>query len=59
MLSKLLEQLGEYIVLRDFNLYYPLWCRLQNPAAYKAADQLVDILQLYKLNLTLLYRLVT
>jgi hypothetical protein len=53
MLVNLLEQAGEHIVLGDFNLHHPLWCGVRNPAAHKAADQLIDILQIYELNLTL------
>ena len=47
MLIDLLEQEGEYIVLRDFNLYYLLQYEIQNPTIYKAIDQLIDILYIY------------
>ena len=53
MLMDLLEQEGDHIVLGDFNLHHPLWCGIWNPTAHKAADQLIDILHAYKLNLTL------
>jgi hypothetical protein len=59
ILAGLLEQAGEHIVLRDFNLHHLLWNRPQKPTVYKAADQLLDILQLYKLRLALLQRSVT
>lgn len=53
MLTNLLEQEGEHIVLGDFNLHHPLWCGIRNPTAHKVADQLIDILHSHELNLTL------
>jgi hypothetical protein len=59
MLTNLLEQEGEHIVLGDFNLHHPLWCGIRNPTTHKVADQLLDILHLYRLNLTLLHSSIT
>jgi hypothetical protein len=53
MLTNLLEQEGEHIVLGDFNLHHPSWCGIRNPTAHKVADQLIDILHSYELHLTL------
>jgi len=61
-IPKLLETLqkeGEHIVLRDFNLYYPIWCGVRNPATHKATDQLIEILYSFKLSLTLPHAEVT
>ena len=59
MLTNLLEQEGEHIVLGDFNLHHPLWCGIRNPTTYKVVDQLIDILHSYDLNITLPYSSIT
>ncbi len=44
LLPGLLIREGVYLVLGDFNLYHPLWCGPRNPAAYRAADTVIEAL---------------
>ena len=53
LLPDLLKREGDYILLSDFNLHHPLWCRLHNSTAHKALDQLVNLVLLYNLLLAL------
>ena len=39
----LLENKGGHIILRDFNLYYPLWNSPTYDKHYYIADELLDI----------------
>ncbi len=51
LLQEYLQQEGEYIILRDFNLYYLLQYRVQTPILHLVAKPLLNTLQLYDLDL--------
>ena len=42
-LKRLLEQKGDYIILRDFNLHHPLWNSPKYDKHHYIADELLDI----------------
>ena len=44
-LNKLLAEEGHYLVVGDFNLHHPLWCRVRNPATHDLSETLIDQLE--------------
>jgi hypothetical protein len=34
----------QHITVGDFNLYHPLWAGIHAPAAYTAADRLIEVM---------------
>ncbi len=49
-----LDKLGEYILLKDFNLYYPIWNNLGRIIYYIITDILLITTKLQGLEITLL-----
>jgi hypothetical protein len=53
LLTELLHNPGEHILLGDFNLHHPWWSGAQDPVRHEMADQLIDSVQLASLQLLL------
>ena len=51
MLPELLRTKGEYILLGDFNLYYPFWGGIAVISADNAADDLIRATEAASLSL--------
>jgi len=52
LLPELLIRKGKYLVLRDFNLYHPLWSSPRNPATHLVANSIIKILLAKDIELT-------
>ena len=51
LLLDLISRDRDYLLLGDFNLYYPIQYSPYNLPAYKAANRLIDLILLYNLSL--------
>jgi hypothetical protein len=44
LLRDMIRREGEYIILGDFNLHYPMWSGIQNPTIHVAAEPFVSMI---------------